>query len=126
VPNSLLLAVYVHSVFYGSCCKTDQAVIPQEDPSLLPPAVYIPTPVAVRLGKGRKWSCTTYAYVTHYRVLEINELVCWRLKFTGGLWLTLTEATLGLQLHILHRWRKKVAGPAQSSFIFLSPNPKLE
>lgn len=73
------MAAYL-SVFYGSCCRTNQAVAPQGDHSLLPPAVYIPTHSAPGLGRGRKWSHTACAYVTQYGVLEINQVVCWGLK----------------------------------------------
>lgn len=98
-----MLPVYLPGVFYGCCCKTSQPVIPQEHHNLLPPAVNVPTHLATGLGKGREWSCTTYGYMTQYGVLETNELVCRRLKLTRGLCLTLTESTLGLQLHVLHR-----------------------
>lgn len=84
VPSSPWLAVYLPSVFYGSCCRTNQADTPQGDHSLLPPAIYIPTHSAPGLGRGRKWSHTACAYVTQCGVLEINQVFCWGLKLPGA------------------------------------------
>lgn len=92
VPSSPWLAVYL-SVFCGSCCRTNQAVTPQGDHSLFPPAVYIPTHSAPGLGRGRKWSHTACAYVTQYSVLEINQL---RIEVTKGLWSALISCSFSV------------------------------
>lgn len=98
VPSSPWLAVHLSQ---GSCCRTNQAVTPQGDHSLLPPAVYIPTHSAPGSGRGRKWSHAACAYVTQAWCVRNKSAGLLRIEVTRSLWSMLTKATLGLHA-VLH------------------------